>query len=87
MAANALTALRGEMLAAAERFADYNFRSYFVQHTKDTLDRVAAQDDAAVQAFVDGEGKAKLAQMHRMAAVNAMYGDLPVVIDTNKPSA
>ena len=39
----ALRALRTQCLEAAERFSDYNFRTYFVKHTADTFDAVEAK--------------------------------------------
>ena len=82
--ATALRTLRTQCLEAAERFSDYNFRSYFVKHTADTFAAVEAKGDDAVAKFVATDGKAHLAQMQRMATVDSLYNHVPVIIDPKR---
>eukprot|EP00672_Neobodo_designis_P022559 CAMPEP_0174828828 /NCGR_PEP_ID=MMETSP1114-20130205/1561_1 /TAXON_ID=312471 /ORGANISM="Neobodo designis, Strain CCAP 1951/1" /LENGTH=88 /DNA_ID=CAMNT_0016062555 /DNA_START=32 /DNA_END=298 /DNA_ORIENTATION=- len=80
----ALRALRTQCLEAAERFSDYNFRTYFVKHTADTFDAVEAKGGDAVSAFLDKEGKERLAQLQRMSTVDQLYNHVPVIIDPKR---
>jgi hypothetical protein len=80
----ALAALRRKTLAAARTIPDYNFRTYFVQHTKDTFDTAVATkaaDPAAMKLWIRSEGRPMLAQMRRMATIGAMYAKAPVFLD------
>jgi hypothetical protein len=83
--AAALNALRSQALATAESFADYNFRTYFVRHTTELYDRVASKPATEVDVFVGTEGPKHLSQLRRMAAINSMYAETPVVLDTPRP--
>jgi hypothetical protein len=83
-ASTALAALRSQSLAVAEKFADYNFRSYFVKHTADKFDAFNGKPDADVTAFVQGEGKANLAQLERMVTINGMFTHVPVIVDERR---
>lgn len=78
----AFTALRQKTLNSASSFKDYNFRTYFVNHTRDTFDTIQKRGEAAeMQDFVKGAGKDMLEQMNRMVAINRMYAKTPVMID------
>jgi hypothetical protein len=79
--ANALSGLQKQSLAAAGRFQDYNFRSYFVSHTEDKFAAVAKLDDAAIIQFVAGAGAADLKAMERMATMNGMFSETPVIVE------
>ena len=83
--ATALRTLRTQCLEVAERFSDYNFRTYFVKHTADTFDAVAAKPDAEVTKFLETEGKVTLDQLVRMTAVDNMHCRVPVILDSRKP--
>ena len=77
----ALSQLRKELVSSANKFGDYNFRSYFVKWAGDKCDGVQAQGADAVAAFEKEEGPRELARMQRMAAVNAMFAEVPVVVE------
>lgn len=92
LAASALKQLRSQALENAHRFADYNFQTYFTRHAEDKfnavestfatdLQRNVTVDVAAegLRNFVQTEGPAYVAQMQRMATVNAMYATTSVV--------
>lgn len=81
MSAKALATLRTKTLAASRVFGDYNFRNYFVQHTKDTFAAVEKKSAEEIAAFVKGEGRQNLAQMRRMATINKVYSKTPVFLD------
>ena len=77
----ALATLRAEMAAAAQGFADYNFREYFTKWTTDRCDSIEKKGPEAVASYEAAEGPADLARMKRMATVNAMYSETKVVVD------
>lgn len=77
-----ITALRSSTLKAAKAIPDYNFRSYFVQHTKDRFTAFDASKASAeeVVAF-SKKSEELLAQMRRMALITALYAEQKVVLD------
>ena len=77
----ALAQLRAEMTKAASQFADYNFRTYFVNWVTDKCDAVQAQGPTAVANFEATEGPNELARLRRMATVNAMFAESHVVVE------
>lgn len=85
MAASALSALRTQAVAAASGFSDYNFRTYFVKHTAELYDTVATKPQSEIDAFLATEGPAHLARMKRMALINTMYAETPVIMDDKAP--
>ena len=78
----AFASLRQKTLNTASSFKDYNFRTYFVNHTRDTFQAVENRNDAAeIKSFVKGQGKDMLDQMNRMVIINRMFATTPVMID------
>jgi hypothetical protein len=67
------------LLKAANSFADYNFRCYFVRRVRDDFWARATASDSAGDAM--RSGYERLAQLRRMAALNAAYATRPVIVD------
>ena len=80
---SSVAALRTRTLKAARGFSDYNFRSYFVQHTKDRFSSFKASNATAAELEIfKKESEERLAQMKRMALLNTMYADQKVILDS-----
>jgi hypothetical protein len=77
-----IAALRSTTIKAAKAIPDYNFRSYFVQHTKDRYSAFDASKASAeeVAAFAK-KSEELLGQMRRMALMSALYAEQNVVLD------
>lgn len=86
VSARAISAVRIQTLKAAKSFSDYNFRSYFVRHTKDRFNTfdVSKATPAELSAFYS-ESRDALKQMRRMALMNTMYAQQKVLLDPRAP--
>lgn len=84
----ALNTFKADLMAASTGFADYNFREYFTRHSNDLLKKVEENpSDEALSSWLNTEGKQHLRRMHRMATINSMYAEVPVVVDSFRISA
>ena len=95
-----LAFLERRTLRAAQRFSDYNFRSYFVAHTKDTFAAARSKLQAAAPGTADAAAAAAAAKverklvlrqlvkdlrrMRRMSLINRMYAKQKVVVDPRR---
>eukprot|EP00331_Platyophrya_macrostoma_P033012 CAMPEP_0176442206 /NCGR_PEP_ID=MMETSP0127-20121128/21672_1 /TAXON_ID=938130 /ORGANISM="Platyophrya macrostoma, Strain WH" /LENGTH=131 /DNA_ID=CAMNT_0017827165 /DNA_START=25 /DNA_END=420 /DNA_ORIENTATION=- len=82
-----LDVLRRKTIRAAKVFSDYNFRQYFIQHTKDRYAKfeLPAATPEEAQRFMT-ESVDGLRQMRRMALVNALYSQQRVILDPKAPA-
>lgn len=72
---------KSQMIRAAKRFPDYNFRTYFTNHIKDDLIELQKLPLPDQRKYVQTEGKKRLLEMNRMAAINMLYSSQPVFFD------
>ena len=95
-----LVLLERRTVRAAQRFSDYNFRSYFVEHTKESFAAVRAKLQAAAanvatspQAASAAKAERRLVlrnllkdlrRMRRMSLINKMYAKQKVVVDPRR---
>jgi hypothetical protein len=85
--------LERRTVRAASRFGDYNFRQYFVQHTRDSFADTRAKLVASAAPGADPEAaktarretlralRKGLRKMKRMSLINRLYAKQRVVVD------
>lgn len=88
-AIKSLGSVEKKLLRAAGGFKDYNFRHFFTQHVKEDFQKIDMKaleaNPAAAEALLAAKKK-ELAQMQRMALINALYGKQKVLIDHDVPT-
>ena len=73
-----------QTLKAAERFVDYNFRSYFLRTTKLRFREARALTDEAEITKFGHEAEANLKMIQRQAIIGRMYAENKVFLDAAK---
>ena len=78
------------MLKASNSFADYNFRNYFYQHTRDSFRKIRDVKDKSAADDLLAKSHQTLGMLQRQSAISRMYASAECVMDTKRqrrPSA